>query len=87
MNSLVMLCHLLTAILPGLVDQPAEIVPRGDSECTIATVECEDTVLQPFFANRVSEIEEHMWGYEKASIKVAPLMHTPGTENIADLGT
>ena len=44
-------------------------------------------MLQPFFANHVSEVEEHIRGFEKAGVKVAPLMHTPGDENIADLGT
>ena len=87
MNSLVMLCHLITALLPGLVKLPKEIVMVGDSECTIATVEAEDTVLQPFFANHVSEVEEHIRGYEKTGVKVGPLMHTPGLENVADLAT
>jgi len=59
----------------------------GDSECTIATVEAEDTVLQAFFANRVSEVEEHIRGFKKLGVKVGKLMHTPGLKNIADLAT
>ena len=38
MNGLVILCHLSTATIGGLVKLPEEIVLVGDSECTIATV-------------------------------------------------
>ena len=62
MNSLVILCRLITALLPGLVELPKEVVLIGDSEATISAVETENTLLQPFFTNRVSEVEEHIRG-------------------------
>ena len=87
MNSLVILCRLITAILPGLVKLPKEIVLVSDSECTISTVESQDTVLQPFFANHVSEVEEHIRGFKSRGDRVGKLMHTPGLKNPADLAT
>lgn len=86
MNCLDMLCHLVTAVLRRRIYKPKKIFLVVDSECTIAAVESQETVLQPY-SNRVVEVEEHWRGFKRASIKVCPLQHTPGTENIADLAS
>ena len=53
MSGLVVLCQLVTAVLPDLEQISIEIM--GNRECTNATVESEDTVLQLFFVNYVSK--------------------------------
>ena len=88
LRGLVILTRLMTASLAGLDGElPDRITLNGDSECTIASVECEDDVLKSWFANRVAEILAHMETWAKLGIKVDPLQHWPGTRNIADIAT
>jgi hypothetical protein len=90
LRGLLMLSRVVTECLPAFAaDPPVRISLMGDSECTIAAVECEDGVLQTWFGNRVSEIIEHMRGWEKSNpgIVVDKLHHWPGPRNIADIAT
>ena len=86
MNGLLLLCRLVTAVLPGLTDRMESITLVGDSQCTIASVESEHTILGPWFSNRVGEVREHMedWG---RLCPVNPLYHLPSDLNPADLVT
>ena len=88
LRGLVILTRLMTAALAGLDGElPRRITLNGDSECTIAAVECEDDVLKSWFANRVAEVLGHMEAWAKLGIKVDPLQHWPGIRNIADIAT
>ena len=87
LSGLVLVCRLVTALLPGLVELPSRVSVLGDSECTINAVESEDNVLKPWFENRVSEVLEHLQDWEKRGIQVDPLQHWPGISNIADIVT
>ena len=88
LRGLVILTRLMTAALAGLSGElPKRITLNGDSECTIAAVECEDDVLKSWFANRVAEVLGHMEAWTKLGVKVDPLQHWPGIRNIADIAT
>jgi hypothetical protein len=88
LRGLLILCRIVSACLTALKDDPPlRISLMGDSECTIAAVECEDGVLQTWFANRVAEILDHMASWEAAGVTVDPLHHWPGLRNIADIAT
>jgi hypothetical protein len=43
LNGLVALCRLVTAVLDGMVELPVRISTFGDSECTISSVEAENS--------------------------------------------
>ena len=60
MNELLLLCQLVTAVLPGLTDGMESITLVGDSQCTIVSVESERTIIGPWFSNHVGEVREHM---------------------------
>ena len=70
-----------------MVEKPVRISTFGDSECTISSVEAENSVLAQFFANRVGEILEHMQSWTKMGCKVDDIFHVPGTENPSDIST
>ena len=74
-------------LVPGMPELPKKILIAGDSECTIALVETKETILKPFFANRVYEILEHFRGYRSKGVEAEPLHHVPGEENPANLAT
>ena len=50
-------------------------------------MECENKILGIWFGNRVAEVQNHMADWVKQGIKVEPLYHWPGTDNIADIAT
>ena len=85
MDSLAVLCRMMTAVLPGLVQLPTMVVIVGDSKRTIAAEESKDTTVHLFLANYVSEVEEHIRGFRQAGVKVGPLVHTFGDQSVADL--
>ena len=87
MRGLLLLSRLVTSMLPGLVDKPSVISLFGDSQCTIASVECQQHLLNVWFANRIAEIVEHQEAWRMMGIQVDPLHHWPGPRNIADLAT
>ena len=74
-------------LVPGMPELPKKILIAGDSECMIPLVETKETILKPFFTNRVSEILKHFCDYESKGMKVEPLHHVPGEENPANLAT
>ena len=59
LRGLVRLVHLVTEILPGMAKKPTRIFLAGDSESMISAMDCQDKVLDTWFANRVSEIQDH----------------------------
>ena len=75
LRGLVSLVRLITAILPGMAKKPTSIFIAGDSECTISVVECEDKILGTWFANRVTEVQDHFRDWEQQGIKVKKLHH------------
>ena len=87
MRGLLLLARAITALLPGLVEKPAKISLLGDSQCTIASVDCQQHLLGTWFGNRVAEVIEHMRAWQEEGIEVDEIHHWPGLRNIADLGT
>ncbi len=87
MRGLLLLARLIRALLPGFPSPPTEIFLAGDSQCTIASVEADDRLLDVWFANRVAEVKDEMASWSKSGIIVHPLYHWPGIDNIADLAT
>ena len=70
-----------------MAEKPTSIFIAGDSECTISVVECQDKILGTWFGNRVAEIQDHFRDWENQGIKVEPLHHWLGRDNIADIAT
>ena len=87
MAGMLIASRLVTTVLEGLSVLPARISGFGDSQCTIAAIECETRTLNTWFANRVAEILENVEKWRKKGITVDPLHHWPGISNPADLGT
>ena len=79
--------RLISSLMPRMVEMPSRISLFGDSECTIASVECEQHILAPFFSNRSAEILEHMEDWDKKGVQVDKLHHWPTERNIADIAT
>ena len=103
LRGLLMLARLITSFLPGFSKLPYRISLFGDSQCTIAPVECDQeilevwfgnrvavhcsTILEVWFRNRVAEIRDHMHSWTQKQIQVDELHHWPGDSSIADLPT
>ena len=83
----VLVARLITAILDGLPDKPAEIFVALDSQCMISALEAKVKILGIWFTNRVSEINDHKDEWTRRSIVVHPVHHWLGEDNVADLGT
>ena len=49
MSGMLLGCRLMTALLPGMSYPPSEIQQMVDSECTIASMEAENRVLDIWF--------------------------------------
>ena len=65
LRGLMSLVRLITSILSGMAEKPASIFLAGDSECTISAVDCEDKILDGWFANRFSEVHDHFEDWEQ----------------------
>ena len=87
MQSLTMLTRGLLMIAKTMPDKPEQAIICGDSECSIAALEKTGGVLGPYFANRVSEIQENISQLEELVDIVEPVQHIAGDLNPADLGT
>ena len=87
LRGLLILCRLVTAVLPGLTKMPTRISLMGDSKCTISAVECDSKLLEVWFRNRVAEILDHMEDCRKQGAEVDELYHWPGDRNPADIAT
>ena len=87
MQSLAMLTRGLLMIAKTMPDKPERAIICGDSECSIAALKKTGGVLGPYFANRVSEIQENISQLEELVDKVEPVQHIAGDLNPADLGT
>ena len=82
-----MLARLITAVIQGMVYQPAEIMLFMDTECIISTVDSDNRLLGVWMVNRADEWVGHMSSWRTKGIKVPEIHHWPGTLNPADLGT
>ena len=88
-NGFRILVKLSNLVLRSLREKPSRITMILDSECTIAAMESEHGHLTAYLANRRGEYLETMeaWATEYPDLQVDPLQHTPGPENISDIGT
>ena len=59
-RGLLLLTRTVTACLERLSKSPSRISLFKDSECTISTMVCTDCVLDPWFVNRVGEVQEQI---------------------------
>ena len=62
LSGLLVLSRLLTSLSlwDGFPEKPSRVSFFGDSECTINSVEAEETVLKEWFDNQVTEVLENM---------------------------
>ena len=86
LQGLLILCRVITSVVPGLMDAPGQISLMGNLECTSA-VECEVRVLDTWFGNRVAEIRVQIAEWQRNEILVDKLHHWPWLSNAADLAT
>ena len=55
----------------------------------ITAVESNSARLRPYLANRVGEVDDYIasWLDKYPDLDINPLLHMPGTDNVADLAT
>ena len=87
LSGLLVLSRLLSSLWDGFSKRPSRVSILGNSECTINSVEAEETVLKEWFDNCVSEIQENFDCWSEVGTQVDPLHHWPGTTNPADIVT
>ena len=89
MNGLVLAMKLLDLTLASMSDTTISVTYCLDSECTISTVESENSLLKPYLANRRAVVIGKFleWKSKYSEITFKPLQHIAGPLNPADLPT
>ena len=67
--------------------RPASLSVLTDSQCGVAMTEKTGSMIKPYTANRVGEIEELSRDKQKLMALLHPIAAIPGKQNPADLGT
>ena len=86
LNGATLLSRLLKAASRAMVDTPETVLPVGDSQCVIASLEMSSSKFKPFFMNRISEIRDNL-DQIKSVCSVEDFHFIPGKQNPADLAT
>ena len=88
LNGGTLLSRLLKASVNAMIDKPEVVIPAGDSQCVIASLELPTSKFKPFFMNRIAEIKYNLSQIkENFSVSVEDFHFIPGKLNPVDLAT
>ena len=83
-----MVLHRLTAVVVDAYPYRfGSITLYTDSLCSVGAMQKSNSLLRPFFANRVMEIHRIREQLVSFTDELTPISHIPGEDNPADLGT
>jgi hypothetical protein len=81
------LTRLTKTAVQASASRPEKVILLADSQCVIAAVNTQGSALAPYFANRVSEIQENLKEIRNLCDELEPPACIPGRLNTADIGT
>ena len=87
LQSLVILHHLALVVAESFPSKFATISMLSDSMCSLGALSKSGGLLQPFFANQVSEIKRIRGHLQDLACELPSVHHILGTSNPVDLGT
>ena len=87
LQALVVLHRLVITVVEAFPYRFGSISTYTDSLCSLGALHKPSSAMRPYFGNRVLEILRIRQTLESYTDDLAPVVHIPGEENPADLGT